>query len=543
MPTDISITANNIHGGTAPGETMTLTDAIIKSLRKFKDRIAIEVGGQKYTYEELDKRSNAVANALVEQGIEPGDRVALMMSNSLGYVIADLALLKSGAVKLPLNDMLTKDEFEYMLSDSRTGTVIAGSNFIDTLASLNETIDTLDQLIAIADPNSIPDSFEAFETLEAEGDETVPPTVDLDAASPVGHFYTGGTTGKPKGVIQSHGKILMNIYSHIMELDLTGDDTLLFTTPLSHSAGLFLWASMLVGATSVIRPDFDPEQALNDIEEREVTWAFLVPTMIYTVLDHPALDETDTSSLETLVYGAAPMTPARLKEGLEEFGTVFVQFYGQTEVPNLITSLGKAEHRIAIEQEAEHRLSSAGQPCLMSDVKIVDTETGEEQPRGTEGEIMTTAPYVFDEYWERPEKTTETIEDGWVHTGDVGQRDEDGYVYLLDRKSNMIISGGMNVYSTNVEEILVTHPEVNQAAVIGIPDEKWGEAVTAIIVPENPNTIDEADIRSFANEELADYKKPKVVEFVDELPTTPYGKIDKNALREPYWEGEERDIS
>ena len=543
MPTDDTATANSFHRGTAPDETMTLTDAMAKSLRKFKDRVAIEMGGQKYTYEELDERSNAVANALINRGINPGDRVALLTSNSLGYIVADLALLKAGAVKLPLNDMLTKDEFEYMLSDSRAGTIIAGNDFVDTVASLNETIDTLDQLIAIADSDSIPDSFEAFETLEAEGDETVPPTVDLDAASPVGHFYTGGTTGKPKGVIQSHESFLMNIYAHIMELDLTGDDTLLLMTPLPHSAGLFLWASMLVGATSVVRPGFDPGQALSDIEEREVTWAFLVPTMVYAVLDHPILDETDTSSLETLVYGAAPMTPSRLKEGIEEFGTVFVQFYGQTEVPNLITSLGKAEHRIAIEQEAEHRLSSAGQPCLMSDVKIVDTETGEEQPHGTEGEIMTTAPYVFDEYWERPEKTAETIEDGWVHTGDIGQRDQDGYVYLLDRKSNMIISGGMNVYSTNVEEVLMTHSEVNQVAVIGIPDEKWGEAVTAIIIPEEPNTIDEADVKSFADEELADYKKPKVVEFVDELPKTPYGKIDKKALREPYWEGEGRDIS
>jgi fatty-acyl-CoA synthase/long-chain acyl-CoA synthetase len=263
--------------------------------------------------------------------------------------------------------------------------------------------------------------------------------------------------------------------------------------------------------------------------------------MIYTVLDHPALEETDTSSLETLVYGAAPMTPARLREGIEQFGEVFVQFYGQTEVPNLITVLGKTEHRIAIEAGEEQRLGSAGQPALMADVKIVDAETGERKPPGSEGEIMATAPYVMDEYWDRPEKTAETVEDGWVHTGDIGKIDEDGYVYLLDRKSNMIISGGMNVYSTNVEDVLATHPGVAQVAVIGVPDEKWGEAVTAIIVPDGEVTVEA--IREFADAELADYKRPKHVEFREELPKTPYGKVDKKALREPFWAEADREIN
>lgn len=518
---------------------MTLTDAIVDSLDRFADRVAIRIDGESYTYRELDERSNAVANALVARGVEPGDRVALMMSNCLGYVIADLALLKAGAVKLPLNDMLTEDEFEYMLRDSRAATVIAGPEFTDTLASLVDAVDTIERGFVI-DTES--DRFESLADLEAEGDETAPPDVTLTPADPVGHFYTGGTTGKPKGVVHSHGNFLQNMYAHITELDMTGSDTLLLMTPLPHSAGLFLWASLLLGSTAVIRPGFDPEQALQDIEEHEVTWTFLVPTMIYTILDHPDLADADTSSLQTLVYGAAPMTPTRLREGLDEFGTVFTQFYGQTEVPNLITVLGKEEHRIAVEEGKEHRLGSAGQPALMADVKIVDTETGERQPPGAEGEIMATAPYVTEGYWERPEKTAETIEDGWVHTGDVGKMDEDGYVYLLDRKSNMIVSGGMNVYSTNVEEALVEHPGVNQVAVIGIPDEKWGEAVTAIIVPSDGD-VTTAEIHEFADDKLADYKRPKRIEFRDELPETPYGKIDKKALREPFWDETDRDIN
>lgn len=538
MSTDRGSSESRQKSSDATGSPTTLTDALNQSLDRFADQVAVTVEDSEYTYGELDERSNAVANALVDRGVEPGDRVALMMSNCLGYVIADLALLKAGAVKLPLNDMLTENEFEYMLSDSGTETVIAGPKFTDTLASLDASVDTLNRGVVI---DSESEQFDTLADLESEGDSTEPPSVSISPESPVGHFYTGGTTGDPKGVIHSHDNFLQNMYAHITELDLTGDDTLLLMTPLPHSAGLFLWAAMLLGAKSVIRPGFDPEQALRDIEEHEVTWSFLVPTMIYTLLDDPALAETDTSSLETVIYGAAPMTPARLREGLAEFGPVFTQFYGQTEVPNLITVLGKKEHRIAVEEGQEQRLGSAGQPTLMADVKIVDTETGERQPTGREGEILASAPFVMDEYWNLPEKTAETIEDGWVHTGDIGKRDEDGYVYLLDRKSNMIISGGMNIYSTDVEDVLATHPDVAQVAVIGVPDEKWGEAVTAIIVPDGEVTA--ADIHDFADDELGDYKRPKHVEFRDELPKTPYGKIDKKALREPYWDDSDRSIN
>jgi len=538
MSTEGDSSETRPNGDTTTGAPATLTEALTHSLDRFADLVAVTVEGSEYTYGELDQRSNAVANALANRGVEPGDRVALMMSNCLGYMIADLAVLKAGAVKLPLNDMLTEDEFEYMLSDSGTETVIAGAEFTDTLSSLDASVDTLKRGIAI---DSDSEQFDSLSDLESEGDTAAPPSISISPEDPVGHFYTGGTTGDPKGVIHSHDNFLQNVYAHITELDLTGDDTLLLMTPLPHSAGLFLWAGMLLGAESVIRPGFDPEQSLRDIEEHEVTWSFLVPTMIYTILDEPALDTTDTSSLETLVYGAAPMTPARLEEGLAEFGPVFTQFYGQTEVPNIITILSKKEHRNALEEGQEQRLSSAGQPALMADVKIVDTETGERQPTGREGEILASAPYVMDEYWGLPEKTAETIEDGWVHTGDVGKRDEDGYVYLLDRKSNMIISGGMNVYSTDVEDVLAKHPAVAQVAVIGVPDKKWGEVVTAIVVPDGGAT--EADILEFADNKLGDYKRPKQVDFSDELPKTPYGKIDKKALREPYWDDSDRSIN
>ena len=523
---------------TTPGET--LKDAFETSLRKYADRTALEAGDGSLTYRELDRRANAVAHALVAQGVGVGDRVALVMSNRLEYVIADLAIVKAGAAKLPLNDMLTADEFEFMLADSGTGTVICGPNFTETIASIQAALPAVETVIGIGDAS--PEEFIAFESMA--GDRSDPPSQSPSPEDVAGHYYTGGTTGKPKGVLHEQAGLTTNVYAHIVELGITGDDTLLLMTPLPHSAGMFLWGALLNGATSVIRPGFEPATALELIDRHAVTWTFMVPTMIYRLLDHPTLASADTSSLESLVYGAAPMTPARLREGLEAFGPVFLQFYGQTEVPNLITTLGKAEHRNAVETGHTERLSSAGYPCLMADVRIVDSETGAPSDGlevGESGEILATAPYTMTEYYERPDATEETVVDGWVRTGDIGRLDEDGYVYLLDRASDLIISGGMNVYSTEVEEALDEHEAVREVAVIGVPHDDWGEAVTAIVVPHD-GAVTEAEILSFADEALADYKKPKSVEFRESIPKTPYGKMDKRALREPYWEDEEREV-
>jgi fatty-acyl-CoA synthase/long-chain acyl-CoA synthetase len=522
----------------------TLKGCFESSLTRNSERTALHFDGddETLTYAELDERSNAVANGLVDCGVSPGERVALMLSNRPEYVVADLAIVKAGAVKLPLNDMLTPDEFEYMLADSGTSTVVAGPNFTDTLADLRENLPELDRPIGISAGQELPSEFTDFETLSADGDSEAPPSVDVDPSDTVAHYYTGGTTGQPKGVVHSHRNMAMNTYAHAIELGITGEDALLLMTPLPHSAGLFLWGGLLSGATMAVRDGFEPERALQDIETRSISWTFMVPTMIYRLLDHADLDSFDTSTLSTLAYGAAPMTANRLEDGLDEFGPVFLQFYGQTEVPNLITTFGKQEHRHAIETNIDERLESAGQPCLMADVKVVDYDSGDELPRGEIGEILATAPYAMEEYFERPEKTAETLVDGWVRTGDIGRVDEDGYLYLLDRDSDVIITGGMNVYSTEVEEALDRHPDVREVAVIGIPHTDWGEAIHAVLVSD-ATSLSESDVEAFADDQLADYKKPKSVDFVDEIPKTPYGKQDKVALRDRHWEDETRDIA
>lgn len=508
------------------------------ALQKYADRTAIRTPETSLTYQELDRRSNAVAHALIESGIDVGDRVGLLMENQAAFAVADLAIVKAGAARLPINDMLTAEEYRTILSDAEAETVVVGESFVETIGDLRAELPGLETVIAAAEAAELPDGITALDAVNGVGKS--PPDVDVAPDDIAGQFYTGGTTGKPKGVVHTQRGLAMNLFGHLAEFGITSDDTLLLSTPLSHSAGMFLWSGLLAGATVIIHDEFVPRQLLKAVEEREVTWTFMVPTMIYRLLDCPRLNEHDTDSLSTVLYGAGPMTPARLREGIDALGAVFMQFYGQTEVPNLITTFAKEEHRQSLESD-DPRLSSAGSPTLMSDVRIIDIQTDEVVPPGEEGEVLVTAPYVMERYHDRPDATTETLSDGWVHTGDIGRIDEHGYLYLLDRKNDVIITGGMNVYSTEIEEVLDEHPGVKEVAVIGIPHDDWGEQVMAIVIPRD-DSVTEAEIRSFADERLSDYKRPKQIEFHETIPKTPYGKMDKKALREPYWEGEERQI-
>jgi fatty-acyl-CoA synthase/long-chain acyl-CoA synthetase len=520
---------------------LTLTGIFERSLRKYANRSAVRVDDRTLTYDALDRRANAVAHRLIERDIESEDRVGLLMSNCLEYVILDLALIKVGAVKVPLNDMLSDDEIEFILSDSEVECLICGPAFAETVNGMLDSLPALQHIIGIESTGTLPDGFETYESLAGEAPQS--PSFDVSPGDEVGLFYTGGTTGKPKGVVQTQGRLAMNALSYIIELDISGGDTMLLMTPLPHSAGAFLWGGLLSGSTTVITDGFDRESVPSIIEAHDITWTFMVPAMIYRLLDNPFLLDYDTDSLETLVYGAAPMTAPRLREGIEAFGPVFLQFYGQTELPNLITTLGKTEHALAIDGDREDWLSSAGQPCLMADIGIVDVETGQRLSPGEAGEVIATAPYAMKEYHNRPDATEETLRNGWVRTGDIGRIDDDGYLYLLDRAEDMIITGGMNVYSTEVEDVVDELDSVMEVGVIGVPDEDWGEAVKAIVVPRNGESQIREEVMNFVDGRLADYKKPKTVDKVTELPKTPYGKIDKTKLRDKYWGDDERRIN
>jgi fatty-acyl-CoA synthase/long-chain acyl-CoA synthetase len=518
----------------------TLKQLYESVLRRYERAPAITFGSETLTYGALDDRSARLASALVDLGCQPEERVGLLTSNRPEYTVADIALARAGLAKVPLNHMLSANDIEYMLANSDAATVVVGPSFHETIQRVAPNVPTLERIITVDAPADTDLSDEhhvtAFGRL-LESTDPVAPDVSVSKSTLAGVFHTGGTTGDPKGVKHTQENLALNALAHAIELDIQPRDRLLLTTPLPHSAGLIMAGGLTQGSEHVITQGFDAERALEAIEREGVSWTFMVPTMVYRVLD--VLDEQayDTSTLETLVYGAAPMKPARLREGLDKLGDVFLQLYGQYETPDLITVLPKSAH----DPDDEKRLSSCGLPTTMCEVKIVD-EDGLSVPPGETGEIVARAAYSMEGYYELPEKTAETIEDGWIRTGDIGKMDEDGYVYILDRDSDVIISGGMNVYSVAVEEVVQQHDDVANVAVIGVPDDEWGEAVNAVVVPDG-DAVDRDDLRSFCAERLADYEVPKSVDVVAELPTTPYGKLDKKRLREPYWTDETREIS
>ncbi|WP_181692775.1 AMP-binding protein [Natronomonas sp. LN261] len=509
-------------------------------LRRYEAVPAVVFGDEVLTYGDLDDDSSRLASALVDRGLRTEERVGILLSNRPEYAVVDVALARAGLAKVPLNDMLSAADIEYMLNNSDASTLVVGAAFTETLRSVAPNVSTLDRIITVDAP---PDldlegdyDVEPFEQLLETGDP-VAPDVPVSGATLAGIFHTGGTTGDPKGVKHSQENLTLNALAHAIELDIKPRDRLLLMTPLPHSAGLIMAGGLTQGSTHVITQGFDAERALTLVEREGISWTFMVPTMVYRVLDLLEEGEYDTSTLETLVYGAAPMKPDRLRDGLDELGHVFVQLYGQYETPDLITVLPKAAH----DPDDEERLSSCGLPTTMCEVKVVD-DSGAQVPPGQPGEIMARAAYSMEGYYEMPERTAETMDDGWIHTGDIGKMDADGYLYIVDRDSDVIISGGMNVYSVTVEEVAQTHEQVANVAVIGVPDGEWGEAVKAVIVPEG-DTVNRTDVRSFCADRLAAYEVPKSIDVVEELPTTPYGKLDKKRLREPYWETESREIS
>ncbi|WP_161991522.1 AMP-binding protein [Natronorubrum aibiense] len=518
----------------------TLPSLLTTTISRRPERIALRDETGSLTYGELDRRSDALANAFLEFGLEPEERVAMILPNRLEAPIVDIATYKTGAARLPINPDLSVTEIDYILSDAEPAVVVCDASRLDDVEDLVEDLPTRPVCVAIESTDP-PTGWRSAARLE-DGTAADSPSVSVEPDAIAGHFYTGGTTGDPKGVCYTQSCLATNLLAHPADLGFSSDDTGLVATPISHSAGTFLLATLIAGGTVVLRRGFDETDFCAAVETHGVTWTFLVPTMLYRLLDGP-LAAHDVSSLENVIYGAAPICPDRLQDALDRLGPILTQFYGQTEVPNLITTLDRRDHARVLEDGDERLLRSAGQPCLLSDVKVVDPDTGEDLGTDEVGELLVRAPYAFDGYFELPEATDETLVDGWVRTGDVGRIDDDGYLYLLDRRSDVVVTGGMNVYTGEVEHALGEHGAVGDVAVIGVPHEDWGEAVHAIVVPAERRDIDVDDLLAFAGERLASYKRPKSVDVFETLPTTPYGKIDREALRERYWADEERRIN
>lgn len=506
----------------------------INTLKKHQDRIFTDRKGITLLYGDIEKASNRVANGIRACGYGPNDHIAVILPNSVDFAVADFGIYKSGTALVPMNMMLSADDIAFNLKDARARMVFADASLAEKIRGIQSDLPDLKEIVIVG--GAAADGLIGWDDFKAKYSDTpvTPTAAEGDDALII---YTGGTTGKPKGVVHSQRGLFFDIIAHVVELPLVPDEKILIVTPMSHATGWLLFAGCVRGASFCIEKSFDLVRLLEIIEQEKITMMMMVPTIIYIFLDIMKTKPCDISSLRILGYGAAPISEVRLAEALKVFGPIFYQKYGLVECPNMITTLSVADHIKALKKPAI--LQSCGRPDVMVSLKIVD-EAGQEVGTGQIGEIIVKAPYVMNRYLNQPEQTAETLKNGWLHTGDMGRVDDEGYVYIVDRKRDMIISGGMNVFPAEVEGLISKHPRVKEVSVIGIPDDYWGEAVTACVVPNGEVTEDE--IKAFCKGKVADYAQPKSVVFKDALPKTVLGKLDKKSLREPFWEGKQRRV-
>jgi acyl-CoA synthetase (AMP-forming)/AMP-acid ligase II len=476
-------------------------DLIRRAAARFGDAPAITCGDRSMSFTEFDEATDRLGNALMARGLREGDRVAVLLPNGIDGLVAYYALAKSGLVRVSMNVRDTVEDHEYRIADSGSRALISDRS-TSAAAELNIGLDDLAAMIADG-----PDG---------------PCDVPRAAESPYRLGYTGGTTGRPKAVTLSMRSEHAEVTNYLLDLvpDIGPGDVMLHAAPVTHASGSFFLPHLIRGAHNVVLPSFTPGEYLEELQRSRPTATFLVPTMLAMVLDHPGVTEVRTPRLRHLCYGASPIAPTTVERAEQVFGKVLAQTYGQSEAPMTITLLRPDEH---------DRVGSAGRPYSMVEVRVVD-EDDREVPVGTSGEVVVRGQILMSGYWNRPEETAHTLRHGWLHTGDVGTFDDDGFLYLLDRKNDVIISGGFNVYPREVEDCLLGHPAVREAAVIGLPDERWGEVVHAVVATREPITAD--TLLGWARERLAGYKRPRSVIFSDDLPKSSAGKILRRAVRD-----------
>ena len=510
---------------------------LLPAVERYGDKLAVIDGEYRSTLAEHLDRTTRVASALrTELGVGPGDRFAVMCANSHEYLeLYHAAYLGAGVIN-PLNLRLAPAELEFIIEDSGTKVCFVDFLFAERIDAIREAAG-IEKVVLVGPDLGSPHDL-TYDELLAAGEPTVPEEPDED--DPVVLMYTGGTTGLPKGVLLDQRAEILNLYHVVMAVGIDEDGTYLHQTPMFHAASMGgVLGIPASGATSAFIPLFDPVKVMEAIEEHSVDLTVMVPTMIGMVVGHPEFRPERLSSLRRLTYGASPMPEALLEELLAMYPELELsQGYGMTEASAVLTFLTADDHR-----RGGDVLRSAGRPVPGVTLSIRD-ESGQPVATGETGEVWARAGNFMREYWNRPEETADAFRGGWYHTGDAGHIDAEGYVYLVDRVKDMIVTGGENVYSAEVENALSTHPDVEQVAVIGIPSEQWGEAVHAIVVPEEGANPSEDDLIAHARHRIAGFKVPKSVELRREpLPLSGAMKVLKRELRAPYWEGHDRGVS
>jgi acyl-CoA synthetase (AMP-forming)/AMP-acid ligase II len=497
---------------------------------RYPDRPAFIWGDKVVSYGLANARANALAAGLRRLGLTDGDRVGILMWNCPQLLESYFATWQAAGCVVPLNARIVASEVVYHLGDPRATAVVFGEEFRELMVQVREQLPCVKFFVCTGEPLRGQIAYEEL-IKEDWGAKLSVKTNDEDLAW---LFYTSGTTGRPKGAMLTHANLTFMSVGWVADLmRLESGDVGLHAAPLTHGAGFHSLALALKACTQVILKSskFEVEQFCAAVEKYRISNTWLVPTQIKLLLNYQDLEKWDLSSLKWVVYGGAPMYVEDLKQALRRVGPVFVQLYGQGETPMTGTYLPPHEH--VPEGPGSERLASCGHARSGIEVSILDDQDAE-LPRGDVGQICVRGPTVMKGYWERPEANAETLRNGWLHTGDVGFMDEHGYVYILDRTRDMIITGGSNVYPREIEEVLLQHPAISDVSVIGVPDELWGEAVKAIVVLKQDSLATAEEIIAFAGEHMAGYKKPKTVDFVTDLPKSSYGKVLKRELRDRY---------
>lgn len=517
---------------------MYLTQPLHKARRERPGAIATIQGDRIADNATFIDRVARLAGALRALGVGPGDRVGMLALNSDRYIEFLFATLWAGGAVNPVNCRWSAPEIAFSLDDCDTRVLIVDDAFAPMVQTLRELSSSLKTVIRAGEYAELDDShdYEALIAAHAPVEDALRRGDDLAAV-----LYTGGTTGRPKGVMLSHANFVLNSMGLGASEPHAGSTPALHVAPMFHVSGTAAAFQLAFrGAPQVVLPAFDPGEALRLIEKHRIGDVFLVPTMLRWMVDHPERPSRDTTSLLHIRYGAAPIDSKLLNDAMAAFpGVDFMQLYGQTECGPVVTALSPVEHRP--ETRNETRLRSAGRPIVTAEVRIVGAD-GAEAAVGAVGEIAVRGPSVMLGYWNRPEETAAALRDGWMHTGDAGTMDADGFVYVVDRVKDMIISGGENVYSAEVENALSLAPGVAACSVIAVPDEQWGERVHAVVVAAPGATLEEKALQDFCRQRIAGYKIPRSFEFVEALPLSPAGKVLKHVLRKPWWEDRTRNV-
>jgi acyl-CoA synthetase (AMP-forming)/AMP-acid ligase II len=516
---------------------MVIGDIPKRNAKLYPEKIALKFEDRSFSFLKFNERVNRLANAFSHLGLNKGDRVGVLERNCPEYIEAYFAAAKSGTIIVPISPRLSREEFVFLMKDAGVRVLITGEEFFDMVQSSRDQLEALDHLVLLGD--SAEEKIISYENLiSAMSPEE--PDLEINENDPFLIMYTSGTTGRSKGVLSTHRNYMANTVNMTLELKIEHEDVTILVMPLYHNGGL--WPTLVHfyrGGRIILHRNFDEFSAFRDIEKEQVTTFNLVPVMLMRLLECETLKQHNLSSLRLIFYGGAPMRVPLLKRAIGYFGKRLMTGLGMTEACGGVLFLHPEDLWIDGPEERVKRLGSVGRDAINVTIRIVN-EKGEDIKPGEVGEVIVKADNVMAGYWNRAEETDTAIRSGWLYTGDLATKDKEGFVYIVDRSKDIIISGGENISSKEVEDVLHSYPEVMEVAVIGIPDDIWGEAVHAVVVTKNGKKIDEELLIDHCKRHLASFKKPKSIDFMDSLPRNILGKIEKKKLKEKYWSDKDK---